>query len=89
MYIKMLYDKNGYEHIIKYNSDTNDIYKILILDFLNQRVCINNNPSIIKYNVKTKKLMTINYGNEKDNLPLKIITNQIEDLYFLISFLNN
>ena len=26
----------------------------------------------MKYNVKTKKLMTINYGNEKDNLPLKI-----------------
>ena len=69
---KTLYDKNGHKHIIKYDSDTNDIYEILTLDFLNQRVCIDNNPSIIKYNAKTKNLMTINYGDEKDNLPSKI-----------------
>lgn len=69
---KTLYDNNGSKHIIRYNTDTKDIYEILTLDFLNQRICVNNNPSIIKFNAKTNNLMAINYGNDIENMPSKI-----------------
>ena len=68
-----LYAQNGDKQRISYNKETEEISKIITLDFLNQRLDINNEPYYIEFDKNTHKLKTISYANEIENLPSKIV----------------
>ena len=68
-----LYAQNGDKQRISYNKETEEISKIITLDFLNQRLDINNEPYYIEFDKNTHKLKIISYANEIENLPSKIV----------------
>lgn len=68
-----LYAQNGDKQRISYNKETEEISKIITLDFLNQRLDIDNKPYYIEFHKDTHTLKTISYANEIENLPSKII----------------
>ena len=67
-----LYAQNGDKQRISYNKETEEISKIITLDFLNQRLDIDNKPYYIEFHKNTNTLKTISYANEIENLPSKI-----------------
>ena len=50
-----LYAQNGDKQRISYNKETEEISKIITLDFLNQRLDINNEPYYIEFDKNTHK----------------------------------
>lgn len=67
-----LYAQNGDKQRISYNKETEEISQIVTLDFLNQRLDIDNKPYYIEFHKNTNTLKTISYANEIENLPSKI-----------------
>ena len=67
-----LYAQNGDKQRISYNKETEEISKIVTLDFLNQRLDIDNKPYYIEFDKNTHNLKAISYANEIENLPSKI-----------------